>query len=214
MEPIDSIKIHDQYAEDYDRMAEETGFILPDALFGLCFEYLRPGQCLLDIGIGTGLSALPFARGGLAVYGLDGSAEMLKVCEAKHFAAGLKVWDVRSSPWPYTEGSFDHVIECGLQQFLPELEVVFTEVARLVRAQGIFAFVVKVPTLELEVGAEGRKYTSEPVDGVPVYAHYPKYIEKLLADCGFEQRKQFKFLLSRGPGLQDDVYTICVAKKM
>ncbi len=81
MNSHDAIQIHDQYAADYDRLANEDGYVAPEALFGLCFEYLRPGQRLLDIGIGTGLSSLPFARAGMAVYGLDGSAEMVKECE-------------------------------------------------------------------------------------------------------------------------------------
>ena len=33
---------------------------------------------LLDIGIGTGLGSLPFAKTGLEIFGIDGSGEMLK----------------------------------------------------------------------------------------------------------------------------------------
>ncbi len=212
MNSSNAIQVHDQYAADYDRLANEDGYVLPQALFGLCFEYLRPGQRLLDIGIGTGLSSLPFARAGMAVYGLDGSAEMLKVCENKQFAAGLKVWDLRLRPWPYADRFFDHVIECGTLPFLPELEVVFTEAARLVRPQGIFAFTIKGPGAELDAGAGTDPYTREAIDGVQIYSHSPKYIEELLAACGFEKRKQFRFLLSRGTGLQDDAYMMVVVQ--
>jgi predicted TPR repeat methyltransferase len=214
MNPSDAIQVHEQYAADYDRLATEDGYVAPEALFGLCFEFLRPRQHLLDIGIGTGLSSLPFARAGLAVYGLDGSAEMLKECEEKHFAAGLEVWDLRVSPWPYADQFFDHVIECGTLPFLSELEVVFSEAARLVRPRGIFAFTVKEPKSDLNTGASTDKHTSENIDGVPIYSHSPAYITTLLAGCSFEKRKQFKFLLPRGPGLQDDVYRMCVVQKM
>ncbi len=207
MNPSDAIRVHEQYAVDYDRLANEDGYVLPQVLFGLCYEYLHPGQRLLDIGIGTGLSSQPFAGAGMAVYGLDGSAEMLKACEKKHFAAGLKVWDLRDSPWPYADHFFDHVIECGTLPFLPELEVVFAETARVLRPRGIFAFTIK------GTGAGTGKLTSETIDGVQIYSHSQKYIEGLLMGSSLEKRKQFKFLLSRGPGLQDDLYSMCVAQK-
>ncbi len=213
MDPMDAIQAHEQSAGIYDQAASEGGYAAPDALFGLCFEYLRPGQCLLDVGIGTGLSSLLFARAGMEVHGLDGSAEMLKECEKKQFAAGLKLWDLRLAPWPFEDRFFDHAIECGTLPFIPDLEMIFSEVARLVRPQGIFAFTIKVPGPELNAGAGTRKYSSEVIDGVVIYSHRPNYVASLLSGCGFEKRKQFSFLLSRGPGLQDDVYVIYIALK-
>ena len=44
---------------------------IADLLFGLCYEFTRPGQRLLDAGIGTGLSARLFPRAGLTIYGMD-----------------------------------------------------------------------------------------------------------------------------------------------
>lgn len=213
MDPKDAIQAHEMSAAYYDRAAKEDGYAAPEALFGLCFEYLRPGHRLLDIGIGTGLSSLPFARAGMTMYGLDGSVEMIKECEKKQFAAGLKVWDLRSSPWPYADQYFDHVIECGTIPFIPDLEVIFTEVTRLLKPQGIFAFMVKNSGPGEQSCTGQTKYTTEIIGGVQIYSHNPKYIASLLADCGFEKRKQLKLLLSRGPGLQDDVYSLYVALK-
>ena len=119
MDSMDAIQVHDQYAADYDRLSLDFGYVLPDALFGLCSEFLQPGKRLLDIGIGTGLSSVPFARAGMAVYGLDGSVEMLKVCEEKKIAVELKPWDIRTAPWPYADKFFAAVIECGTIHFLP-----------------------------------------------------------------------------------------------
>ncbi len=213
MDLKDAIQAHEMSAAYYDRAAKEDSYAAPEALFGLCFEYLRPGQRLLDIGIGTGLSSLPFARAGMTMYGLDGSAEMIKECEKKHLAAGLKVWDLRSSPWPYADQFFDHVIECGTLPFIPDLEVIFTEVSRLLKLQGIFAFTIKYSGPGEQSGAGPKKYATEIIEGVQIYSHSSKYVASLLAGCGFEQRKQLKLLLSRGPGLQDDVYSLYVALK-
>jgi len=66
-----------------------------------------------DIGIGTGLASRSFAKLGLKVYGCDGSAEMLKVCESKAFATDLKAFDLQDIPLPYSDSFFDHVICCS-----------------------------------------------------------------------------------------------------
>lgn len=210
MDPMDAIQAHEQSAGYYDRAAAEGGYAAPEALFGLCFEYLHPGQRLLDVGIGTGLSSRPFARAGMVMYGMDGSAEMLKECEKKQFAAGLKQWDLRSAPWPFEDQFFDHAIECGTLPFIPDLEGIFSEVARLLKPQGIFGFTIKNPGVEEPSG----HYTSEIIDGVEIYAHGPGYIAGLLAGNGFEKVKLLRLLLSRGLGQQDDVYTLYVAHKM
>jgi len=65
---------HDEHASEYDRKAHETGWFGHEVLFGLCFEYVNPHERLLDIGIGTGLASLPFARSGLEVFGIDSLA--------------------------------------------------------------------------------------------------------------------------------------------
>jgi len=48
----------------------------------MCFEYVNPQDRLLDIGLGTGLGSLPFAKTGLEIFGIDGSGEMLKICKS------------------------------------------------------------------------------------------------------------------------------------
>jgi len=50
----DSHQAHDESAADYDRLARKYRWFGPEALFGLCFEYVQPGERLLAIGIGTG----------------------------------------------------------------------------------------------------------------------------------------------------------------
>ena len=61
MKKNDSICTHDEHASEYDREARETGGSA-EVLFDLCFEYVSPHERLLDIGIGTGLGSMPFAR--------------------------------------------------------------------------------------------------------------------------------------------------------
>jgi len=43
----------------------------------------RPGQCILDVGIGTGNLAARLTSSGVEVWGIDFSSEMLERCRAK-----------------------------------------------------------------------------------------------------------------------------------
>ena len=208
-----SIHVHDQTAPDYDRLAAEYGYCFADALFGLCYEFLQPGQRLLDIGIGTGLSSLPFKRAGLDIYGLDGSAEMLHICRAKNFTVELKEWDLRSLPWPYADNFFDHVIACGVFHFIPNLEPLFREVSRLVKPQGIYAFTSKVAQLDRNTVMK-ENFTLEAIDGVKIHSHYEGFVNKLSSRTGFEKLKELKFLQSCGMEGQYDTYTAFVCRRM
>ena len=68
-----------EFAEGYDKQSLKYGWLGPEILFGLSYEYLNPGNTMLDIGIGTGLSSIPFHKAGLKIFGVDRSDEMLKI---------------------------------------------------------------------------------------------------------------------------------------
>ena len=87
MDNSDRIKIHDEYASSYDSQVKEYNSYGNEVLFGMCYEYVKAGDTLLDIGIGTGLSSINFARAGLDVYGMDASTGMLEECRKKAEAA-------------------------------------------------------------------------------------------------------------------------------
>jgi predicted TPR repeat methyltransferase len=200
----DSIKIHDQEAAAYDRQAKEYEWYGHDVIFGMCHEYMQAGDRLLDLGIGTGLASLPFARVGLEVYGVDGSAEMLKICRAKNIARELRRFDLRKTPFPYADRSFDFVISCGLFHFFDDLRPMFTEAARIIKPRGIFAFLIVMKT----EGSEN--YSGRMVSGGMVFMHRGEYIAEILKDCGFEKLKELAMMAKTGaidiPELRFGVY--------
>ena len=217
MKKNDSIRVHDEHASEYDREVRETGWFGHEMLFGLCFEYVSPRERLLDIGIGTGLASLPFARSGLEVFGIDGSAEMLEICRSKDFAQDLREFDLRGMPLPYSDGSFDHVICCGVFHLIGDLEPIFKEVFRIIKPGGIFAFTIlaETPGKEEKIVSHSPPGYSEIMSdwGVPVFMHSGGYIEKLLQDSGFIELKELKFLVR---GLQegaDDLACAYVARR-
>ncbi len=181
--------LHDAYAAEYDSQVRAYDCYLADALFGMCYEYTRPGERLLDAGIGSGLSSILFAKAGLTAYGMDFSPAMLELCRAKGFAAELKEHDIQRAPWPYPAGAFDVIVCCGVMHFLAGLEMVFSEAKRALRAGGIFAFTTKAPAPD---DASQRKYEHELVGELDVYSHHPEYLKALLEQFRFERLKQMK----------------------
>ena len=217
MEKVDSISAHDREAAQYDQQVREYNSYLHDALFGMSFEYVNPHDRLLDIGIGTGLASLPFAKVGIEVFGCDGSTEMLKVCESKAFAKELKVFDLQNTPLPYSDGFFNHVICCGVFHFFGDLEIIVKEVLRIIKPRGIFAFTVAAQTFEEEKATDHNPqgYSETPTPwGVAIFTHSDGYIANLLQDHGFDMLKIQKFLIRGGPGDSEDIlFRVYIARE-
>lgn len=88
-------------AGKYDRVRPRY----PAALIDAIVERL-PGQAILDVGIGTGISAEPFRDRGLAVLGVEPDPKMAALAEAK----GFVVESGRFEDWDPAGRTFDGVI--------------------------------------------------------------------------------------------------------
>ena len=187
--PPSAAALHDTYAVGYDAQVRAYECYLAEVLFGLSYEYVRPGESLIDLGIGTGLAAELYARAGLRVSGVDFAAAMLDLCRAKGFAADLRRHDLQSIPWPYPAAAFDHAACCGVLHFVPDLAPFLAETARVLRPGGSFAFTTQWP-------AAGETAPQSVVDseagGMAVFAHSPAYVAALIDQCGFTRRKRLR----------------------
>jgi SAM-dependent methyltransferase len=182
-------------ARHYDSKAEEYDWRGPEVVFGLSYSFVNPGESVLDIGIGTGLGSVLFHKAGLHVYGMDVSTEMLDACRSKGFAADLKKHDLTVEPYPYGEASLDHAICLGVLNFFKDLKIVFREVARILRDNGIFVLIVgdRGPGDEAEF-VVGREHT-ETDSSVTMYRHGVEEIQGLLNDNHFEFVRCLEFPL-------------------
>ncbi|MGD8847857.1 MAG: class I SAM-dependent methyltransferase [Desulfobacteraceae bacterium] len=165
----------DAIAAAYDEESEAAGWYAPEVAYGLTFAHVKPGQSILDIGIGTGLASVLFHKAGLKVHGMDNSLEMLEACRSKGFNA-LQLHDLNKPPYPYDSESIDHVVCTGVMNFFSDLSTVFEETARILRKGGRFIFVVgdraEHHSHEIQVRAEHAK--SEKT--ATMYLHTPKQI--------------------------------------
>lgn len=171
-------------ADAYDNAAEATGWFAGEIAFGLMCRYIKPGQDVLDFGIGTGLSSELFRSAGLNVHGLDVDPVMLSVCRYKGFDS-LSQHDLMQPPYPYEAGSMDHAVCLGVMLFLPELAPLFTEAARIVRSTGMFAFMTvhRADEEAGEMAVPGHKPSGEITK---LYCHCTSEIGELCANAGFE----------------------------
>jgi SAM-dependent methyltransferase len=90
---------------------------------------------VLEIGVGTGRIAVPLAGAGVAIAGLDLSAEMLAVLASKNSPVPV----VRGSALelPLADGSVAAVIACHVLHLIPDWRAVVGEALRVLRPGGL-----------------------------------------------------------------------------
>jgi predicted TPR repeat methyltransferase len=194
---------HDESAREYDSQSRRYEWHGPEILFGLAFDFVAAGETLLDLGIGTGLSAIPFRKAGLEVSGIDASAEMLEVCRAKNIARDLRRHDIRQIPLPYADGGFDHVVACGVFHLIDRLEPLVAESSRLLKDDGTFVFTFEKHRVGADDGIPVRAgEASKRIDeesGTEIFRHSEAYIKRLLAERRFVVLKTAEFVASVHP---------------
>ena len=118
--------------------AEFAKPIEPGALEFLKELELAPGSSLLDVGCGAGQIAIPAARAGVRVTGLDLAPNQIAQARLRAEQEGLKVQldegDAESMPYP--DGQFDTVVSLFGAMFAPRPERVAAELLRVTRSGG------------------------------------------------------------------------------
>lgn len=99
---------------------------------------IAPGQRLLDIGCGSGQTAIPASRMGHKVTGLDIAENLIEhadeVAKLEGLDARFDVGDAENLP--YEDNSYDVVISMIGAMFAPRPEKVVSEIARVLRPGG------------------------------------------------------------------------------
>lgn len=108
---------------------------------------VEAGMNVLDVACGTGNAALPAARAGASVTGLDLVPELLEGARKKAAAAGVEVeWvEGNAEELPFADGSFDRVFSTFGHMFAPRHRVTADEMARVCRTGGMIAICCWTP---------------------------------------------------------------------
>ncbi len=147
---------------------------------------IKSGSRILDIGCGPGNSTNILSETGAKVTGIDFSQKMIDNATISYPKINFKQADAESIP--EEDNTFDVVIANYVVHHLPDPEKVFSEIARVLKPNGKFAFAVWGPKVEQSsIGAFVKAVSSHhelsdlphgPLYGVTDYEVFNSLIEK------------------------------------
>lgn len=159
------------------------------------------GMEVLDVACGTGNAALPAARAGARVTGLDLVPKLLEQGRAKAAAEGLELGWVEgdAEELPFADDSFDRVLSTVGHMFAPRHQRVADEMARVCRPGG--AIVTATWTPEGTVGAvfaASASYLPPPPDyaSPPILWGREEHVREMFASAatGFEFERHVNWI--------------------
>jgi 2-polyprenyl-3-methyl-5-hydroxy-6-metoxy-1,4-benzoquinol methylase len=130
---------------------------------------IQPGARVLDVACGTGNLAIPAARKGAQVWGIDIATNLLEQARERASAEGLaavfEAGDAEQLPHP--DAHFDLVMSMFGAMFAPRPELVAAELARVCRPGGTMAMANWTPqSFVAKLFAVGNRYLPPP-EGLP-----------------------------------------------
>jgi SAM-dependent methyltransferase len=133
-------------AGDYDRLASYGS--APEAAHLVRFVGVRPGECVLDVGTGSGLVAIVAAQHGARVTGVDPTLELLAKAKENAALAGCRdiEWHEGAAELlPFADATFDVVLSQYAHMFSWQPDAAAREMLRVLKPGGRLAFAAWTP---------------------------------------------------------------------
>jgi SAM-dependent methyltransferase len=152
----------EQYAPFYDLLYEDKDYVAETAFVeGQLRRNGARSETLLDLGCGTGMHAIEFARNGWTVTGIDLSEEMIRRAEARLTKDALPVrFRQGDACQAGPERDFDAIVSlfhvASYQTSRTKLENLFTTAHAALKPNGIFLFDYWYGGAVLSQGVETR----------------------------------------------------------
>lgn len=161
-----------EYAEFYDTLYIDKDYAAECRLIqSILTEHgVREGGSILDLGCGTGGHAIPLARAGYDVTGVDLSTEMIRIARDKIAEAGVPIQLLVGDARDFNAGrTFDAVIAMfavvGYQLTNEDLSALFSVARSHLEPGGIFTFDAWFGPAVLSVRPERRSKVVRLDDG-------------------------------------------------
>ncbi|MEP7273244.1 MAG: class I SAM-dependent methyltransferase [Acidobacteriota bacterium] len=110
-------------------------------------RHIIPGARVLDVACGTGNLAIPAAKAGAIVTGVDIATNLLEQARLRATLEGVKIQfdEGDAEGLPYPDGSFDLVVSAFGVMFAPRPELAAAELVRVCRPGGQIALASWTP---------------------------------------------------------------------
>jgi len=137
MEDIDGVRqAYRRYAHLYDRWFGKI--FHPGRKLAIDQMGIQPGDRVLEVGVGTGLS-LPEYPEGVEVTGIDVSHEMIDQARQRTQDGGMAnvhLYEMDAEAMELPDGAFDHVVAMYVLSVAPNPRSVVDEMRRVCKASG------------------------------------------------------------------------------
>src|SRR3954452_15347954 len=137
-DPSEVADRYDQWAQSYDDDLAEWSYQAPAVVAETVVTRHPTAASALDVGCGTGLVGRALRARGFTgrILGLDISQASLEIAQQSGAYDSLEPADLQRR-LPLDDDSIDAVICVGVMTYLPEVDAVWREFARVARPQGV-----------------------------------------------------------------------------
>lgn len=139
-------KLFDQYAKTFDEsLVENLKYNVPFLIQNEFTSFFGNIQKLeiLDLGCGTGLIGESLKKSVKSLVGVDLSAKMLQIAEKRNIYTRLEKKEIFEMMSNDKESSYDAIIAADVFIYIGELNLIFSEVNRLMKNKGLFIFSIE-----------------------------------------------------------------------
>ena len=157
--------LFDQYAPTFDTaLVERLGYRGPQVLFeavrSACQAHQKPAHFkrAIDLGCGTGLAAVAFAKMVGQFTGIDLSPAMIEKARATALYAHLGVTDMLEGLLATPDCGVDLVLSADAMVYVADLFPVLKEASRVLASGGLLAFTLERHDGDGFIMGEGRRY--------------------------------------------------------
>jgi SAM-dependent methyltransferase len=148
---------------------EIAGHIAPEGEAFVQRLHIGAGTHVLDIACGTGNTAIPAAKAGGIVTGIDIATNLLEQARTRATAAGVKIHfdEGDAEDLPYPDKAFDFVLTMFGAMFAPRPEKVAAELLRVCKPGGTIAMANWTPESFVGKTFQATSKLVPPPPGIP-----------------------------------------------